>query len=229
MADSPASLGSRFRRWLMPSYDEPSLFLIAVTCVLLFAADAQLRLQVAGLFTAGRPSEEGFGNLLMWAGMFLGGLGLSVFHAFASRPKSEMERSLMAVFAMAVNGIAGVRCGAQLYATSHGWEAIFPVWNFSSGLLLLYQIGLVQGDSVTNDDATLSEIGVGVMVLALVFAYCQFVAGYTWAMTLSVCVAYATSVDRIVRELSRLLKVRMSRKNGLRLRRTGCAHEKRSA
>ena len=209
MSDTGTGIGARLRRWLMPSYAEPALFLTAVTCLLLLASDASLRQQLGGLFTAGRYSDEGVGELLMWAGVVGGGLALSLFHAFSSRPKSGMEKTLMAAFAMAVNGIAGVRCGVEVLGSAHGWQAIFPIWNISSSLLLLYQIGLIEDDAVTDDNAMLMEIAVGTLVLAMLFAYCRFVAGFTWAMTLSVCVAYATSVDRILRQLSRLLKARM--------------------
>jgi len=198
------SIGEDILRLIKPSYDEAALFLMSATSVALFVVDSELRRQIAGLFTA--PGKPGPGYFLIWAGVILGGLGLSVFHTFSSRPKTAIEKTWMGAFAMAVNGIAGIACGMELLDTPWNWHAIFPVWNIVTGVVLLYLMALAPEDTVTNENTTVAEVILGLFVAACVFSYCEYLAHFTWAMTFSVCVAYSTALDQPIRRMFRALR-----------------------
>ncbi len=197
-------IANGFLRWVKPSYDEVSLLLMSATSVALLVVDSGLRHQIAGLFA--EPGKPGPGYFLMWAAVIVGGLGLSVFHAFSSRPKTPLEKTWMGAFAMATNGIAGVACGMELFDEQwHGWS-LFPLWNIISGVVLLYLMALAPQDAVIDDNAAMPEIVLGITVLSCIFAYCQYSAHMSWALTFSVCVAYSTSLDQPVRKILRVMK-----------------------
>jgi len=207
MNDEPVrhSGGNGILQWVKPSYDEVALFLMSATSVALFVVDSELRHQIAGLVTA--PGERGSGYFLIWAGVFIGGLGLSVYHTFSTKPKTAVEKTWMGAFAMAANGIAGIVCGTELLEPEWNWWAIFPIWNIVSGVGLLYLMALAPEDTVTDGNATAAEILVGMIVLTGVFAYCEH-ARLSWAMTFSMCVAYSTTLDQPIRKLLRSARTR---------------------
>jgi len=219
MSEEPTKgrIAGGFLRWVKPSYDEVALLLMSVTSMALFVVDAGLRHQIAGLFSA--PERPGPGYFLMWAGVLLGGMALSVFHAFSSRPKTPTEKTWMGAFAMATNGIAGIACGMELFSGQWHWTAIFPLWNILSGVVLLYLMALAPEDAVTDENAALSDILFGLAVLSCLFAYCQYSAHLNWAITFSVCVAYSTSLNQPLRNILRSVKV-MNKKDGITTART---------
>ncbi len=189
-------------RWFEPSYDEVALLLISVTFAALVGVDSGLRNQIVNCFMS--PEKGATGYCLMWTGVILGGMALSIFHAFSSRPRTVGEKAVMGAFAMATNGIAGIACGMELLEGQWRWSAIFPVWNIVSGCVLLYLVALDPEDAVTDEHANLAKFVVGLALAAGIFAYCQYAAHLTWAMTFSICVAYSTSIDQPLRRILRL-------------------------
>lgn len=184
---------------MKPSYDEVSILVACVAAVALFATHPELRRQVAGLLMEARSSREVLA-FLMWAGVVVGGLALSLYHVFSARPKTSDEKAGMGVFAMALTGIAGVVSGAEVLesqpASPWNWHAVLPLWNVVSGVVLLYVMALDPEDTVTDENATVTEGVLALTVAAGVFSYCEYVAHFTWAMTFSACVAYATTLTQ---------------------------------
>lgn len=200
-SEKPAA---NFFRWLKPSYDETSLFLMSLTCIALFATDSGLQREVIVTLTQKGILPAGY--FLIWAGFVAGGLGLSLFHAFASRPKSDMEKTWMAGFAMALNGIAGILCGIQLMDQPRAWFAVLAAWNIASGVALLYRMGLAPEDSMSDENARWWEIVTGTVILAGVFAYCRYCERLNWQITYSICVAYSTNIDHVLRNIVKVLR-----------------------
>jgi len=204
-------------RWLKPAYDEAVLFLMSFAALGLLVVDADLRHEIGDAFTCAFTESKGSrasGYLVMWAGVILGGLTLSVFHVFTSRPKSALEKTWMAAFAMATNGIAGVLCGIEMLDGPVHWQAIFPIWNIVSGVALLYQMGLAPEDVVTDDPPSFVEIIVGLILVSCVLFYCHFLANLKWPMAFSVCVAYATSCDYLFRKMLRTARLQSNKSEG---------------
>ena len=201
-------------RWLKPAYDEAVLFLMSFAALGLLVIDANLRHQIGGAFTSAFTDSKGSragGFLVVWAGVILGGLALSVFHVFTCKPKNAFEKTWMAAFAMATNGFAGILCGTELLDGQMHWQAIFPIWNIVSGVVLLYQMGLTPEDVVTDEPPSFVELIVGLILVSGVLFYCHFLADLKWPMTFSVCVVYATSLDYLFRKMLRKARLQSNK------------------
>jgi hypothetical protein len=189
---------------LRPSYDEASLFFMSVTCIILFATDSGLQHSIFKLFTTWDGGGSGL-YALMWAIPIVLGLYLSLIHAFSSRKKSDGEKTLMAIFAMAINGLVGVQCGIEQMHGEKTWLIIFPIINIVSAIALIYQIGLVPEGNVQDEDVLLEDVILGSFILMVMLSYCSLYARFTWEYTYSICIAYTTNIDRAIRFVKKSL------------------------
>lgn len=85
--------------------------------------------------------------------------------------------------------------GIQIIQQAGGWLIVFPVWNIACSWMLLYSENL---DLVSDMDAELSQILVGGIALLIIAVFCTHALHYHWAITFSICVSYAISVDRFI-------------------------------
>lgn len=83
-----------------------------------------------------------------------------------------------------------------------GLGIVFPIWNLLSGLVLLvlYRLEAFDERVIVDDDATPREVVLGTLMLCAVFCVCTYALEMHWALTFSVCVAYATNVSRFVEQ-----------------------------
>lgn len=184
-------------RLLIPQYNEVTLFLMGLSFVLLLVSEAPLR----DLMYRHLMDRFDLRNYL-FLGLLLIGIMFSVYHVFTVRPKTTVEKHSMLFFAVMVNGMSGIAAGIHLLKDSHGLLLVFPLWNILSGvlLLLLYRLRFIGEDAVTDDDASRLSVIVGVIVVTAVFAACHFHFHMYWAVTFSICVAYATSLNDIIQK-----------------------------
>lgn len=181
----------------MPCYDETTLFLVAATCILLLVMPTGLRTDLLGVVRSAGETDKAPFFVLMWAAVFAGGIVLCTYHAFARREKTVLEKNIMAGFAMASNGAAGVLCGMEMLRESAGAAVIFPVVNILAGVLLIYEMTFVSDKTICDGNASLSDLAAGSVALGMVFYYCQVHERLIWPMTFSICVAYCTLVHRM--------------------------------
>ncbi len=131
------------------------------------------------------------------AAMAIFGGALSLFNVFVRRPKEPWEKTAMSGLAMGANGTAGVAAGMEVLPRGFTLVAIIPLWNVVTGALLLYQMGAASEDALTDEDATLKQVGVATGWLVGVFAISEWILGLTWSMTFSVCTAFASIAGRV--------------------------------
>lgn len=195
------SARAALQRWLAPRYDEVTLFVMSVSFVLLLATDQTLR---STAFAVVRQIEDI--RELIVPTLFLGGLVLSVYHAWTKRRKSNLEQTIMLFFAV------GLHFGASLVASAHllenpsgGIHWIFPTWNVVSWMLLvlLWRFDVLDAtDSIGPDDAGRYQILIAMgLTLGLVLLG-KYVADYHWTMTLSMTVAVASFVGRGIEQFT---------------------------
>jgi len=185
----------QFRAWIMPSYDAVSLFLIAVTFILLFVLPTGFREDFLRITFWKTPFSYSF------ALVCAGGLWFCLFHAFSWRKKADWEKTLMALFAMGTNAAVGIRCGFDLLQGQIGLSAVFPVVNILAGLLLIYELGLFGEDAISENNVQPVDLAIGLIPLLLVFAYCQVFLRLNWPMTFSVCIAYSSFAHHLLHGL----------------------------
>jgi hypothetical protein len=107
--DLPDDIAEIYREktgWLIPTYDELSLFLMAVTFILLGATNNTMREQLYNGIT-------GIDDLRVYflCVVFLGGIVLSLYHVFATREKTDYEKMVMLFFAVMANAGTGIISG----------------------------------------------------------------------------------------------------------------------
>ncbi|MCP4398137.1 MAG: hypothetical protein GY801_12670 [bacterium] len=185
-------------RFFIPQYDELALFLMSVASGLIFFTDADLRSRsIELIFEEVRPRIY-----IALVFFVLGGL-FSIYHVFTTRRKTDREKTAMVFFAIIVNGLSGVFAGIHMLEESCGFLMVFPIWNIANGalLLILYRFKMIDKSSIVDDNATILQVILGSIVLAITFMVCSFVFEMYWAVTFSICVAYASNVSGVVGSL----------------------------
>lgn len=186
--------------WFVPVYDELSLFLMAVTLILLYIVNITMRVQIHNWI-----SEYSNAWIYIIGAIFLCGLGLSVYHAFTKIEKTDVEKWGMLVFAVLANAVSGIVAGLYVLKTDNvrNWLIIFPIWNIINGalLLLMLRLKIIDESCISDRDATLVQIILGLIAVLIIFIFCNYVFKLYWAITFSICIVYTTSFDRALQSV----------------------------
>lgn len=186
--------------WLIPTYDELSLFLMAVTFILLGATNNTMREQIYKGITATHNPRVYF-----LAVIFLGGIVLSLYHVFTTREKTKFEKMIMLLFAVLANAGTGIISGWYVIKNSevHNWQLVFPIWNITNGVLLLLMLRLkvIDEKCISDREATVVQIILGLAAVLIIFTLCNYVFKLYWAITFSICIVYTTSFDRALQNV----------------------------
>jgi len=186
--------------WFIPIYDELSLFLMAVTLILLCAVNAPMREWVHKMMT-----EFHDYRVCILALIFLGGLGLSLYHVFTTREKTLAEKYLMLFFAVLTNAGSGIIAGVYVIKNSdvRNWLIVFPIWNIVNGILLLLMLRLriIDEDCISDRDATFFEVVLSLTAVVVILILCDYVFKLYWAVTFSICIVYTTSFDKALQSV----------------------------
>lgn len=193
------SIWLRIRQFFVPGYTELHIFFMAQAFILLAIFNDELRNGIKSVFAKALVSH---GKEISWAIMatvaFISGLILSIYHAFSSRPKSEVEKTIMLVFALGINGIAGVIAGMRIIDEYHGVLIIFPALNIFSSIVLIYLIGFGDDTLIGDSNAPSLKLFLGAVITLFTFYLCQYQFGLHWSLTFSICVAYAMNINNIL-------------------------------
>lgn len=194
--------------WLIPRHNELSLFLIGSSILILLLIDAQMRFEIQRV-TTGDYFIAPIPICLLFFGQ---GVIFTFIHLFTKSHKNSYEKFCMLCFAILVN--LGTGIAASVYFIQHdgfGIFIIFPLLNLINGALLagIVTLGLMSGsdlehleESIDDDDATLAQILLGLAILVITIGLCHFVFDLYWAITLSMCVAYTSNLDRLIQKLA---------------------------
>ncbi len=192
-------LRRRLQRLIAPTYDELTLFVISFTCVLFFASNFK------SVFGQGNlsPSANGVGPVLLSL-IIIGGIALSFYHAFSKRKKTRIEKQVMFVFAVVITAFSGIWAGTYMLSVGTGHMAVFPILNIASSYFLLNQMKerVMDERCIEDRNARLPEIMVSAVIAAIIFFVSYHLLHHHWAATLSITVAYATNLNRIVINLA---------------------------
>jgi len=192
---------SGIRKYLIPSYDEISMFLMSVTVVLVGVCSANVRAYLRS-FMSSVPALAFIG---LYALMYVFGLVLSGYHIFCFKDTAATEKYLMLFFAVITNGVSGLVGAVYVLRHSMILFAVFPILNIVSGgvLILMLWVDTIDRDCIDERDGTPLQALVGLVVEVALFAVCTLVFKLNWAVTFSICIAYATNVNHIVQGVFR--------------------------
>ena len=177
---------------IKPKFNELTTYLTSVVCILILILYPEVI--EAYLYDLAHAQGKMGGWFLTIPFLAAAGILLSVAHVFVKYKKSAIEKQLMGAFVMGAQGVAGIAAGVEMYRGEWSFLTIFPIWNIVVGVLLLYQIGLVDENIITDEDATLAEVAVVTVTLLCVFAISYYWLKLSWAMTFSVCMCYSSLV-----------------------------------
>jgi len=199
-ADELAELEKEAFGFFIPIYDELSLFLMAMTLILLYAGNSQVRGIVR--YVAAHITEAG---IFLLALAFLSGFGLSLYHVFTTREKTSFEKMIMMLFAVVTNAGTGIIAGWYVIRHSgvHNWLLIFPIWNIINGvwLLLMLRFRIIDEECISDRDAKAAQVIIGLTAVLIIFVFCNSVFRLHWAITFSICIIYTTSFDRALQSV----------------------------
>ena len=176
----------------IPRYDELTLFVMSITCILIVLTHANALKVIEIDFSRIDP------RAILCVMFFLSGFLLSIYHIFARKIKSEWERFLMLFFALILNVISGIVGGGHALETAEGYSGIFPLLNVVNGILLLFLLRahVIDESSIIESKVPPSLVWLSTVVAIALFLLCQYVLKLYWTSTLSICVAHATNLNR---------------------------------
>jgi len=198
LRDPGPAMGEKKRSFLVPHYDETSLFVMSITFVLLYLVNKTMRTDLHKLVFYDSDIR-----LIIVALCFVAGMVFSVFHAFSTRQKNIGEKIAMLVFAVLVSAGTGIYAGIHMLKNSGGWLIIFPIWNIINGILLLIMLrtGAVNVDCISDRNATSAQVVMGLFSTVVVLVCCQYFFKLHWAITYSICICYTVSFDKAVQSV----------------------------
>jgi hypothetical protein len=190
-------------RPFIPTYDELSLFLMAVTLIVLYLANSHMRNQIENFFV--KAAEINAWILFVPLVLFLATLGLCIYHVFTTREKTVLEKRVMVGFAVLTNLVTGTIAAVYTLtnAVASDWLLVFPIWNIINGVLMLLMVslGIIDEECISDRDATLVQIILGLVAVLIIFVFCNYVFKLYWAITFSICIIYTTSFDRALQNV----------------------------
>lgn len=191
-----------FGKWVVPRFDELTLFIMSFTAVLLFVVDDVFRKDV---FWA--PVQTGDITVLLLFTLMVSGLVLSLVESFVDHQRHKLELFCMLAFTIYFQGGTAIAAGVHMlppmeqlgspeYETGFFW--IFPIWNFLNGLYLML-VGpeaLETGRIAQREAETSSLVITSVLILLIVLVLYQFFS-FHWTLSASILVAFASIVTNV--------------------------------
>ena len=184
----------------LPHYNELSLFTMSFISILLILIN-------------GKPwhwkIQNGYLNresiiFLIVILPFIVGMLLCLYHAFSKRPKKLFEKKLMLFFAVILNGFSGIWGGTYIIINSMSWGlSFFPLWNIINGFILLAGLrgSAINEDCIDDRNVSLKRLLSSSVIISALFYVCHFYFGFVWAITLSICVTWATNLNNLTDSL----------------------------
>ena len=189
---------------LTPCYDELSLFVMSIAYLFLYFTNPDVQVQL---------HEHVLSAPIVLAALllvfFAAGIVLSLFHAFSERRKTEPEKLLMLYFGVIANYAAGVAAAIHIFREAGSWLFfLLPALNivYATAPVVLGGTTLIDDSYVRDDDAAPAELATGLAFLAVLIAVCQYYHEFYWAITFSICVAYATGLSALVQRVTEKIR-----------------------
>ena len=179
--------------FLIPNYDELSLFLMAASFIVLYFTNSKLQDDITWFLM-----RLDVWRRYIYIGLFMLGMFLCLYHVFTSRQKTDAEKGIMLLFAVSINAATGFIAGFYMLKESPCWLFVFPIWNIINSILLIIMqyVNLFDESHISDRDATITQVILGSVATLIIFYICNNVFKLHWAITYSICIIYTTSFDR---------------------------------
>jgi hypothetical protein len=181
--------------FLVPTYDRLSIFLMAVTWILLYIVNNQLNETIQTFLVAQHWLFRIYVLIVPAAFLIIG-----IYQVFIKREKSEYERDIMLWFAIVTNVFTGIVASVYIIKNTevHDWQLIFPIWNIVNAVILylMVVIDFIDENCIVDRQVASARITLGMAAIVVIVLICNYVFKLHWAIIFSICIIYTTSFDR---------------------------------
>ena len=179
--------------FLIPNYDELSLFLMSAVFLILYFTSSKLQDDIIAFLM-----RLDILRRYLYVGLFMLGMSLCLYHVFTPRQKTDIEKGIMLLFAISINAATGLIAGFYMLKECPGWLLVFPAWNIINSILLIVMqyVKLFDEGQISDRDATITQVIIGLAAILIIFYICNNTFKLHWAITYSICIIYTTSFDR---------------------------------
>jgi hypothetical protein len=200
-ADDSAELIREQLGFLVPSYDSLSVFLMAITWILVILIHPKTQSGILALLDS-FPTGHYSLNILIADLVFAAVIVFCFYMVLSKRDKSDAEKQAMAVFAT-ITTIATAYVYWIHLKKSHiiiDWTIIFPLWNIFNARMLIYMLrtGIINQDCVSDRQASPVQVFLGLIAIVAIFLVCNYRYEMHWSISFSICLAYTISFDRAI-------------------------------
>ena len=190
---------------LLPSFDEDTVFLLALAVVITLVIDGEAR--AFGEVVMANSSKVTLIALL--------GIGFAFYTAFFALFKNEIQKFYMLWFAVAANFISAV---AVINLINESGASplyyIAPALNIliAAVMTLFWYADVLDTSTIPHKSSSYTNIFYGALVIVAITALSAYVLDWSWPVAISLSVAYASLFNRsFARYLPRVFKARDER------------------
>jgi hypothetical protein len=200
--------------WYIPTYDEQSLFLIAITLLLIMLFNKPIKSELLLLLNRHTKNDvitSSINQILLFLAtllfylfvIILPGFFLSFYHVFTKRQKTRFEKHLMLLFAVITNALIGIIAGFYIVRQCPLWLLIFPILNIINCIFMLIMLdaGVLNETCIIERKTTIARVITGLITSIIIFALCNYIFKLYWAVTFSICIIYATNFERALQNV----------------------------
>ena len=190
--------------FLIPTYDSLSVFLMAITWIPFLFTNPKTQSRLLTLLIS-FPTQHHVLNMLIAGLVFFAVIGLCFYMVLSGRDKTDLEKQVMAVFAVITTIVIAYAYWIYL-KKSHiivDWRIIFPLWNVFNARILVHMLfsGIINEECVSDRRATPLQFFLGLTAVITIFLFCNYNFKLHWAITFSICIAYTTSFDKALQSV----------------------------
>jgi len=194
-------------KFLFPDYDELTLFLFSLVTLLFVISSSGSLFRLLRLALI----QDSFFDIIMSFLFILVALAvifLPVFHAFSKRKKRKWEKKVMLFAIVFIDYLVAWNVYDHLKGEFDTWLIIFPLINAVQASLVAIGLwyNLITSEKISDEDADSTEIIISSILLMALFLVFHLILHQYWAITFSVCVFYATIINKIVLQAYRAIK-----------------------
>lgn len=185
--------------FLLPSYDEITLFILSAAFIFLLGINTRMRAELV-FFILNSLTEPRLFIFILGAvlGMILS--FLNILNPIFDREKTDFEKKLMLIFAVVVSAGTGIYSAVYMFENQSGWILMFPLFNvINSIILLLYLLaGSIDAESIVNKGFHLKDIIIAFVAVVLILMLCDQIFKMHWVISYSICVCYILNANSVI-------------------------------
>jgi hypothetical protein len=186
--------------WLIPTYDEISLFLMSITLIAIARVNPVMTEELWKLLRMDLGDVSGY--IIIFFVISLAGMVFSLYNVFTKGEMADWQKKAMLVFAVFANASTSIMAGYHLikFRQATGLLIIFPIWNIINAVLLLLflRLEILDESCIVKRQVSLLRVLLGLAGTIIIVMLCNYAFNMYWAVTFSICIVYTASFDRAI-------------------------------